>query len=191
MRNLFVPHFSEVELLLAIPEYKVALPSGTRESQNDLICLLRANGLPMVLMVEGKVEEPFDRPLEDWLADASDGKRERLSFIAQTIGLQEPIPPTIRYQLLHRTASAVLTARRFGAHKGAMLVHSFSQFKSWFADFKTFAALWNKKIEHDQMAVITLPYGFELFLGWSTGQLGEAATPVKTPLSGIAEQDRT
>lgn len=190
VRNLFAPHFSEVELLLAIPEYKVPLPGGTRESQNDLFCLLRADGLPMVLMVEGKVEEPFDKPLGEWLARPSDGRQERLAFITKTIGLQQPIPPAIRYQLLHRTASAVITARRFGANKGAMVVHSFSRFKSWLADFKAFAALWNAQIDHDQMTRLVLPDGFELFLGWSTGELVTGGTQVKETLSGI-EQEST
>lgn len=179
VRSLFVPHFSEVELLMAIPEFKVPLPGGTRESQNDLFCLLRADGLPMVLMVEGKVEEPFDKPLGEWLARPSDGRRERLSFISQTIGLQQPIPPAIRYQLLHRTASAVITARRFGANKGAMVVHSFSQFKSWLADFKAFVGLWNAQVDHDQMIRVVLPDGFELFLGWATGELVTGDTQAK------------
>lgn len=175
--NLFAPHFREVELLLAVPEYKVRLPGGGKDSQNDLFCLLRADGSTIALMVEGKVDEPFDKPLAAWLMNASVGKLERLSYIARTLGLSEPIATTIWYQLLHRTASAVITARRFGATKGAMVVHSFAPMKSWLAEFKAFVGLWGISIEHDQMVRIVLPDGFELFLGWASGELkrGEAA----------------
>jgi len=188
VRSLFVPYFSDVELLLAIPEYKVPLPGRGNDSQNDLFCLLRTDDKTMAMMVEGKVEEPFDKPLSVWLAEASDNKRVRLSYLAQTLGLKEPIPLSIWYQLLHRSASAVITARRFGAHSAAMVVHSFSPAKTWLNEFKAFAALWNKEIEHDQMVLITLPDGFELFLGWATGQLHDGVAPIKSLLSGTAEE---
>ena len=166
--KLFLPHFDKVELLLGIPEFKVALPGGRRESQNDLFCLLRADGNLMVLMVEGKVEEPFDSTLAEWLRDASDGKRERLAFVTQLLGLNS-ISPSIRYQLLHRTASAVLTARRFGSSRAAMIVHSFSEGRSWLADFQAFTQLYGAATDHDQMVKVDLPDQMELYLGWASG----------------------
>ena len=36
-----VPALEDVELLLAIPEYKVSLPGGGAASQNDIFCLAR------------------------------------------------------------------------------------------------------------------------------------------------------
>jgi hypothetical protein len=48
------------ELLLAMPEYKVALPPLFRaESQNDVFALARAGDRTYALMIEGKVSEPF------------------------------------------------------------------------------------------------------------------------------------
>ena len=37
--RLFGTHFAQTELLLAIPEYRVRLPGGGRDSQKDLFCL--------------------------------------------------------------------------------------------------------------------------------------------------------
>ncbi len=57
------------------------------------------------------------------------------------MGLNEPVPGAIRYQLLHRAASAIIEAKRFGAPHAIMLVHSFSQTHEWFADYAAFAKL--------------------------------------------------
>jgi hypothetical protein len=173
--DLFSRYFGRLDLLLAIPEYKVPLPGGRRESQSDLFCLLQGDGAVIAMMVEGKVEEPFDKTIGEWLAGASDGKKERLSFLTKTLGLSDTLPPSIRYQLLHRTAAAVITARRFGAAKAAMIVHSFSPARSWLPDFQMFVGLWDISIGHDEMVRIQVPDGFELFLGWASGSLNKAA----------------
>jgi hypothetical protein len=68
-----------------------------------------------VMMVEGKVDESFGPLLEEWLRDASDGKRERLAFLQSTLGIETELPGRIRYQLLHRAASPVIEAMRVGA----------------------------------------------------------------------------
>jgi len=60
------------ELLIAIPEHKVPLPGSRRgESQNDLFVLLRVGDRTVAVAFEGKVNEPFDRRLGEWLKDAS------------------------------------------------------------------------------------------------------------------------
>lgn len=174
--RLFSSYFRSVELLLAIPEYKVPLPGGRRESQSDLFCLLNADGALITTMIEGKVEEPFDKTIGEWLVGASPGKGERLSFLTETLGLSAPLLPAIRYQLVHRTAAAVITARRFGAKSAAMIVHSFSPAKTWLPDFQAFANLWSASIDYDDMARVQLPGDFDLFLGWACGTLNKANT---------------
>jgi hypothetical protein len=57
-----------------------------------------------------RVSESFGPTLEEWLSEASPGKRERLSFLLTELGLADEPAGTIRYQLLHRVASAVVTA---------------------------------------------------------------------------------
>ena len=112
--SMLRPHGGDMDLLFAMPEYKVPLPGSSRgESQNDVFALARAGERTFAIMVEGKVREPFGETLHDWLRNASRGKRERLAFISNLLGLTLPLPDHIYYQLLHRTASAVIAARRF------------------------------------------------------------------------------
>jgi hypothetical protein len=100
--NILEPVVGPATLLLAIPEHKVALPGGRRESQCDVFALVRGTATVVDLAVEAKVEEPFGPTLADWMKDASPGKRERLAFILDILGLAEP-PGAVRYQLLHHT----------------------------------------------------------------------------------------
>ncbi|WP_102226675.1 DUF6946 family protein [Acidimangrovimonas sediminis] len=115
---------TNAELLLAIPEHKVALPGGRRESQCDVFALVRDGNETVSLAVEAKVAEPFDRTIGDWLRNASDGKRTRLAAICELLGCPPP-PDDLYYQLFHRTAAAILEAKRFGTDTAAMVVHSF------------------------------------------------------------------
>jgi uncharacterized protein DUF6946 len=127
--SILRPHGDDVDLLLAIPEYNVSLPPVSRgESQNDVFALARAGGRTFAIMVEGKVSEPFGETVGDWLQNASDDKHERLDFICKLLGLTS-LPDHTYYQLLHRTASAVIEARRFKTDAAAMIVHSFSEGK--------------------------------------------------------------
>src|SRR5690349_9123022 len=57
----------------------------------------------------------------------------RLELDLSTVG-------SLRYQLLHRTVSALLEARRYGAADALMLVHSFDPKNSSLDDYQAFAA---------------------------------------------------
>ena len=123
------------EALLAIPEHKVALPGRGYHSQCDVFALVRVAGQTVALTVEAKVREPFDRTLAEWLGPApSDGKRARLAGICALLGRDAP-PMDLRYQLLHRTAAAVIEAERFGLAGAAMIVQSFDPGHAWFDDY--------------------------------------------------------
>jgi len=127
--------------ILAIPEFKVPLPGGVRPSQNDLFVLARGEKGPVSIMVEGKVNESFGPRLGEWRADASRGKKFRLRFLLRTLGLMQQPAGSIRYQLLHRAASAIVTAEQFRAVAAVMLVHSFSEQRVGWSDYQKFAAL--------------------------------------------------
>lgn len=128
---------SRLEMLVGLPEHKVPLPGGARASQTDLLVIARnGQGELVVIAVEGKVRESFgDAIVGDWRRQRpSDGREERLRFLCQQLGLAEPrdrdLEPdtefeSLWYQLLHRTASAVIEATRFNAPHAVMLVHSF------------------------------------------------------------------
>jgi uncharacterized protein DUF6946/Cys/Met metabolism PLP-dependent enzyme len=57
--DLFSQVADEPELLIALPEHKVPLPGGLRESQTDVFALMRAGSMTISTAVEGKVNEPF------------------------------------------------------------------------------------------------------------------------------------
>jgi hypothetical protein len=163
---------ADPELLIAIPEHKVPLPGGTRgESQNDLFTLVRIADRTAAIAIEGKVNEPFDRTLDEWLHGASEGKRVRLSFLCDLLGLSQPVDGNIRYQLLHRTASAIIEARRFKTDIAAMIVHSFSPDREWFDEFARFAALFNVSAQPDTLLEAAPDRTPPLYLGWACGDL--------------------
>jgi hypothetical protein len=159
---------AETELIWAIPEHKVPLPGGRRESQCDVFALLRDPHGLSALAVEAKVSEPFGPTLEEWLADGSPGKRARLDAICEMLGCAEPLPH-LRYQLFHRTAAAVVEARRLHARQAAMVVQSFAQDHRWFDDFAAFAAHLGHTPGRGALAHGALPHGGTLSLGWATG----------------------
>jgi hypothetical protein len=168
--SMLRPHGVDVDLLLALPEYKVPLPGSSRgESQNDIFALARAGDRTFAIMVEGKVREPFGETLRDWLQNASDGKRQRLAFISDLLGLTLPLPDHIYYQLLHRTASAVIEARRFKTDAAAMIVHSFSQERTWFEAFVQFASLFDLSVVANKLSAVPSTARPPLYIGWACG----------------------
>src|ERR1700733_5056088 len=145
------------ELLIGLPEHKVPLPGSHRgDSQSDIFALVRAGDRTIAATIEGKVDESFDKPLGEWLANASEGKKERLAHICDLLGLHQPLPATLYYQLLHRTAAAVIEARRFKTDAACMIVHSFSPSGKWFDAFESFVAQFGQKAERGRLIPLRL-----------------------------------
>lgn len=166
--NSEITSFKKVELLLAFPEYKVFLPGGNRPSQNDLFILAKAqDGQLIAITIEGKVSEPFGPTLGEWSLSMSKGKRRRLEFIKEQMALNEELPNDIRYQLLHRTASAVIEATRFNAPHAVMIVHSFSRDDLWFDDYQRFLALFGVDPVKDKLVFLKQNKGINLYAGWA------------------------
>ncbi len=113
--------------LLVIPEYKVPLPGGRTESQNDAFVLGSAPSGLVSMCIEGKVNESFGEPVSKWAPNSSPGKQERFQFLTEVLELEGEDLSGIYYQLLHRTASPIIEAKRYHASSAVMLVHSFSQ----------------------------------------------------------------
>ena len=163
--------FHSVEFILGIPEHKVDLPpKGGRPSQNDLFILAKSQDELISIAVESKVAEPFGPLVSEWVEDASPGKSERLEFLINLLEINNKDISNIRYQLLHRTASALIEAERFCAPHALMLVHSFSQEHQWFEDYAAFAALYGLKTEPNAIVYVGEINGKNLYLGWATGE---------------------
>lgn len=160
-----------LEMVLAIPEYKVSLPGGSRPSQTDVFALCRNEAGVVPLAIEGKVNEPFGPTVEEQLGKDTPGVRKRMQYLLSHLNLPEKIPGSIRYQLLHRTASALILADTFHAKTAAMVVHSFSDKNSYFDDFLSFVSLFGTEVELGQSALLGSFDGIELFVGWAKGEI--------------------
>ena len=158
--------FESFQPLLVIPEHKVPLPGGSRPSQNDVWVLARHETGLASITVEGKVDETFGELLADWNKDATLGKRKRLESLTRTIGLSAEPPGNIRYQLLHRAASALIEAERFCANIAVMLVHSFSREDIGLEDFRAFTHLFGVSSQPDQLVRLSQPFNVPLYAAW-------------------------
>lgn len=160
--------FGPGTLLFAIPEHKTPLPGGKRESQSDVFALVRHSSGLATYTIEGKVDEPFGPTVAEWLVDASPGKLERLRHLCDLLGIED-CPGDVHYQLLHRTASAIIEAERFDARFAGMIVHSFSPVGRWREAFDRFVSLMGGQPRADRPSVHELPHGKTLMLAWATG----------------------
>ncbi len=130
--------FKDAELLIAIPEFKVCLDNEKAPSQNDILGLCSNEYGLTVFTVESKVHEDFDKLIKDW--NDSEGKNNRLSFLLEKISYPNIDVSSLRYQLFHRLASAVIMAEKFHAKNALMIVQSFESNDelNHYSDFKAF-----------------------------------------------------
>ena len=70
---------------------------------------------------------------------------------------------------MHRTASAVIEAERFGAGIAAMIVHSFSEEDAGYGDYSEFLVLFGATAGRDQLIFLTEVDGVTLHCGWAIG----------------------
>ena len=170
------PVLRDVELLLALPEYNVPLPGGQRSSRNDIFVLGKTEGQLIAITIEGKVKEPFDKLVGEWLKGIkpNSGKPGRLQFLKQLLEIEDRNVDRIRYQLLHRTASALLLAEQFNAPYSMMLVHSFSQENAHFEDYRAFLNLLDVGDAEDSVpnsvSYVGKKNGVDLYLAWVRGE---------------------
>ena len=155
------------ELIDAWLERCVDLGDGGRPTQTDLMAVLGIGDRLAVLAVEAKVDESFGPTVAEWLVGASEAKHRRLTYLAGLFGLDPSECGPLRYQLLHRTASAVLEAKRYRATQAAMLVQSFCPNRSWFEDYVAFfAAAGLSGLKPDQFSQAWQVSEVDLRVGW-------------------------
>lgn len=164
------PFTDNLKLVSAIPEYQVEIhPVDARPSCNDIFVLASTGSGLVVIMVEGKAGEDFGPRLGEWLAAAPKGSRknDRLTEIRKLLGISAEVPNEIRYQLLHRAASAVITAQEYKAPYAVMLVHSFSDKAESFEDYKDYLNILFQIPNADERLVSCgRTEGIELYCGW-------------------------
>jgi len=164
------PTLADLTLLLAVPEWEVALPGGSTTSCTDILAVTTNDHGVAVIAVEAKVSESFGPTLGEKRHNASPGVKKRLGFLHRALHLNTDLPDDIRYQLLHRTVSAILTAKAFHAATAVMLVQSFCPDSSWLGDYVAFAQALGAQASAGSVTPVE---GFEnpsLFIGWVAGE---------------------
>lgn len=159
------PEYVDAELIDAFFEREVELGSPGRNSQTDLMVVAGLGNELGIIAVEGKVEESFAEFVRDW--NDSPGKERRLAGLCQTLELEPSEVGNLRYQLLHRTASAIYEAKRYRCRHALMLVHSFSTTQRGFSDFAAFSAAMAIPIpQADQCSPARICADVSLRLAW-------------------------
>lgn len=162
------PELRGAELVDAWLERCTDLPWGRgAASQTDLLAVLGLGGELAVMGVEAKVKESFGPLVREWLAAGGDNRRQRLAGLCGLFGLDPAAVGDLRYQLFHRTAAAVLEARRYRAGKAVLMVHSFCPDATGLGDFTAFADRLGVVIGRDRLAGPLAAGGVALWLGWA------------------------
>lgn len=165
------PALSNLDLLLAIPEWAVALPGDETSSKTDVMAICRNDAGLVIVGVEAKMDETFGPTLAEKKAKATSGQLERIAFLEKELGRTSPCGDEIRYQLLHRTVSALLTARAFHAPVAVMLVQSFSPMSKWNEDFAAFCAAHACNQLAPNLFEVLGVTGPRLIVGWCQGDV--------------------
>ena len=162
------PALMDQRLLAAIPEWQVPLPGGITKSSTDVLAICRNEIGLCVLGVEAKVLEDFGPTLAEKRSAASAGQSERMDYLHLLLGVTR-FEDVIRYQLLHRTASALLTARDFHAVAAVMLVHAFETPESQRGDFEAFRVAMGGTVVAPMVYKVPSFEGPALYLAWCDG----------------------
>ncbi|MCE2464669.1 MAG: hypothetical protein J4G01_01095 [Dehalococcoidia bacterium] len=154
-------------------EFEVPLPGGPQGSHNDILVVASSGNQRAVIAVEGKVDEGFGDWVEDWInksGSEKSGRPERLHFLKRKLRIESKNVDKIRYQLLHRTASAVIEAERSGANYAVLLVHSFSRDNLNVEDYQSFLRLFGKRGRANTVSYLGRNGSIRLYSAWVSGE---------------------
>ncbi len=151
------------------------LPGGSRGSFSDIMALAKSEYARAAIAVEGKVSETFGGLVKERTTNLSinSGVPERINFLKTQLGLGQSYESSlqqVRYQLLHRAASALIEAERIGANAAVMLVHSFSQTDEHLGDYQAFVELFDTEGGVNTVSYAGNKNGVDLYLGWVRGE---------------------
>ena len=163
-----------VQPLLILPEKITPVAGRGEPPHSDVFVLAKAaDGHLISLTVEGKVNESFgnqNQRVQAWKqAGNVANHRVRLDQLLDKIQLNETQADEVAYQLVQRTASAVIEAETFNARYAVMIVHSFSPTHTNYDAFLTFVAAYGKVYEAGQLIEIAKYGDIRLVVGWAQG----------------------
>jgi hypothetical protein len=161
--------------LVAIPGHEVPLARGARASRLDLWVLARTPRGLLSIAVEHNIQNVHNiqnlgdpaRP-SDTPEPETSSSRERQEAVWSLLEIDRDVDPAISHRLIHRTASALLEARRFFAVGAAVIVSSAGAAQHSFADFQRFVAVMGGRLRRPgHMLSVTPREGIDLAFGWA------------------------
>lgn len=167
-QNASIKTFKHIEPLLIFPQHKVSFPGDGTAARNDIFVLARSASQLVSIVIEGQCDTSFDRT-SSWDPEVSAGQCQRLEFICSELNIPTDSLASIPYQLLQRTVSAILMARRFQAGIALMLVHAFRPQRRSFDDYAAFATLFGIRAAKNAIQPALRFDGLILYLGWADG----------------------
>lgn len=160
LQNSHVADFRNLEVCEAYIEFPVHLNDNRHASRTDAMIFAHSSeGEKIVICIEAKALEEFGPRVFRWINTPDSGgprrqkklfnnphapipgKLRRLQFLNEVLSLEIKPEATVRYQLLHRTASAILIARQTFAKVALVLIHAFAESDHNSADFQEFCRL--------------------------------------------------
>jgi hypothetical protein len=157
-------------LLFGIPEHQVEFKGGGHASQTDFFALLGVRDHTISVAFEAKAGEALGERVGNWLAGApaGSGKPARLLEIRDLLGLEGENLESVRYQLLHRTASAVKEGRRFRSKAAALVILSFggASDDGGYEDYCEFGRLMGASVNRGQVTPCARRCATPLLVGW-------------------------
>jgi hypothetical protein len=174
------------ELVDAFVERQTDLKDGRpSHSQSDLLAIVALADCLGIVAIEAKVDEGFDKTVGEWLVSGGAGKAVRLAKLCDLFGRKPADVAGLRYQLFHRTASAILEARRYRARQAVMIVQSWCPSASGISDFLAFLHAIDVPCEiPGKLSDARVFDGVALRVGWSP----EPANPVVVRSVGAGAQ---
>ncbi|MCC6175563.1 MAG: hypothetical protein IT305_09700 [Chloroflexi bacterium] len=176
--------YQDPRLLLAVAEHKVPLPGGRAASQNDVWALVSTSQGMLSMAVEAKASEAFgDCSLKDWL-EGTGSDRSAANRKVRWDHVRQHLPngcdfEAVRYQLLHRCASAVIEAQRFGLGHAAFVVQAFGTPDRSFKEYEAFCLALGLSAGRGKMCRTSVLDGVALSIGWADCPLATDADIAK------------
>lgn len=138
-------------------------------SQTDLLAVLGIGGELAVMGVEAKVTESFGPLVSEWIGNGGEGKEDRLRQLCDLLGFDRENVGDLRYQLFHRTAAAIIEARRYRGSMAVMLVHSFCEQATGLIDFLAFfERMGIAGVGRDRLSEPATVGGVKLWVAWAS-----------------------
>ncbi|WP_430402497.1 DUF6946 family protein [Hyphomonas sp.] len=167
VRNMLnqAPEWTEAEVAVGLFEHATPLDTLQRPSSNDLLVVCRLQEALGVMAVEAKAGEPFGELVSVW--NSTPGRSARLAWACDFFDVEAESCGGLRWQLFHRTTSAIIEAKRFHAPHAIMLVHDFGEKVSWRDDYVAFAeTIGVTNADFGRLSDPKLVGGVSLRMGW-------------------------